>query len=149
VATMMASRVNASAEHTILIVEDEVLIRFDVADYLRSCGYQVIEAANASEALSILQSGRRVDLMFSDVQLPGSMDGFALARWVRTHRPEVRVLLTSGATRSTEIAGELCEDGPLEKKPYEPQQLLRRIRASLARVRQALPNEPEKMRSVR
>jgi CheY-like chemotaxis protein len=146
---MATSRTIASAVHTILIVEDEVLIRFDVADYLRACGYQVIEAVHATEALAVLQSGRRVDLVFSDVQLPGSMDGFGLARWVRAHRPNIKVILTSGVIRSTEIARELCDEGPLEQKPYDPQQLLNRIRASLARVRQAPPGEPEKLRSAR
>jgi CheY-like chemotaxis protein len=146
---MAASPSTARAAETILIVEDEILIRFDVADYLRSCGYQVIEAANASEALAFLQSGNRVDLVFSDVQLPGSMDGFALARWVRAHQPEIKVILTSGVARSTEIAGELCDEGPLEKKPYDPQHLLKRIRETLARVHQSKPDEPERLRSLR
>ncbi len=145
----MTARQGESASETILIVEDEVLIRFDVADYLRGCGYRVIEAGNASEAVAILQSGRRVDLLFSDVQLPGSMDGFALARWVRMHQPEVKVILTSGAARSAQIAGELCEDGPLEKKPYDPQRLLERIRTSLARVRRAAPDSTERQQSCR
>jgi DNA-binding response OmpR family regulator len=138
-----------SAGETILIVEDEVLIRFDVADYLRTCGYRVIEAANATEAIAVLQSGRRIDLVFSDVQLPGSMDGFALARWVRAHQPEIKVILTSGVSRSAEVAGELCEEGPLEKKPYDPQHLLERIRSTLARVRRAKQDEPERLRSRR
>src|SRR5919198_3220402 len=126
---LVGSRAASSAAGTILIVAYEVLIRFDVADYLRTCGYRVIEAGNASEAVAVLQSGCRIDLVFSDVQLPGSMDGFALARWVRTHQPEVKVILTSGVARSTQLAGELCDEGPLEKKPYDPQRLLERIRA--------------------
>ena len=90
-----------SDPQTILIVEDEVLIRMDVADYLRTCGYRVVEAGDAAEAIAVIESGHRIDLMFSDVQMPGAMDGFALARWVRTHHPQIRVILTSGATRST------------------------------------------------
>jgi CheY-like chemotaxis protein len=143
----MSAPQRESASETILIVEDEVLIRFDVADYLRGCGYRVIEAGNASEAMAILQSGHRIDLVFTDVQLPGSMDGFALARWVRMHQPEIKVILTSGAARSAQVAGHLCEDGPLEKKPYEPQQLLERIRATLARVRRAEPDATARLRS--
>ena len=135
------------ASETILIVEDEVLIRLDVADYLRGCGYRVIEAGNASEAMAIFQSGQRIDLVFSDVQLPGSMDGFALARWVRTHQPEIKVILTSGVARSAQVAGQLCEDGPLEKKPFDPQQLLQRIRESLALVRRAEPDSTTGRRS--
>jgi DNA-binding response OmpR family regulator len=138
-----------SCSETILIVEDEVLIRLDVADYLRQCGYRVIEAGNASEAMAILQSGQRIDLVFSDVQLPGATDGFALSRWVRTHQPEVKVILTSGVARSAQVAGELCEDGPLEKKPYDPQQLLERIRATLARVPRAEPDTTDRRQSRR
>jgi DNA-binding NtrC family response regulator len=128
-----------------LIVEDEVLIRLDVADYLRECGYRVIEAGNASEAMAVHQSGRCIDLVFSDVQLPGSTDGFALSHWVKTHQPEVKVILTSGVARSAQVAGELCEDGPLEKKAYDPQRLLERIRASLARR----SNSTDRLRSRR
>ncbi len=138
-----------SRSETILIVEDEVLIRLDVADYLRECGYRVIEVGNASEAMAVLQSGCRIDLVFSDVQLPGSSDGFTLSRWVRTHQPEVKVILTSGDARSAQVAGELCEDGPLEKKPYDPQELLKRIRASLAHARRAEPNSAQRQRSCR
>jgi DNA-binding response OmpR family regulator len=144
---IIGSGASESAVETILIVEDEVLIRFDVADYLRTCGYRVLEAGNASEAMAILQSGHRIDLVFSDVQLPGSMDGFALARWVRSHRPDIKVILTSGASRSAQVAGELCADGPMEKKPYDSQHLLERIRATLARVRQAKSDESAKLRS--
>lgn len=148
-ACQMIAAHHETASETILIVEDEVLIRFDVAGYLRECRYRVIESGNASEAIAVLQSGCRIDLVFSDVQLPGSMDGFALARWVRTHQPEIKVILTSGVARSAQVAGELCDEGPLEKKPYDPQHLLERIRATLARVRRTKPDEPERLRSLR
>jgi CheY-like chemotaxis protein len=123
--------------HTILVVEDEVLIRVDVADYLPQCGYRVLEAANAAEAISVLQTDHDVDLVFSDVQMPGKFDGFGLAQWIRENRPDLKVVLTSGVTRSSELAAELCEDGPIEEKPYHPQRLLERIKASLAQARRA------------
>ena len=85
---------------TILVVEDDVLIRMDLADYLRECGYHVIEASNADEAMAVLQSGREVGVALADVQMPGSMDGFGLARWVRANRPNTKVILTSGVNRS-------------------------------------------------
>jgi CheY-like chemotaxis protein len=128
-------RNSATNERTILVVEDEVLIRIDLADYLRDCGYRVCEAANADEALAILQSGERVDLVLTDVQMPGSMDGFALARWVRDNHPGMKVLLTSGVSRSADLAGDLCEEGPIETKPYDPKRLAARIRAKLDQVR--------------
>jgi CheY-like chemotaxis protein len=89
---------------TILIVEDQVLIRMEVADYLRECGYLVLEAADANEAIVIMQTDRRIDLVFSDVQMPGPMDGFGLSQWVRTNRPVIKVILTSGVARSAELA---------------------------------------------
>jgi CheY-like chemotaxis protein len=130
-----ASQAATTETETILIVEDEVLIRMAVADYLRDCGYRVVEAADADEALEVLKGGHPIALVFSDVQFGGGMDGFALARWIKVNRPQTKVILTSGVTRTTDIAGELCEHGPIEKKPYHPKLLAERIRQTLARVR--------------
>ena len=117
---------------TVLVVEDDVLIRLSIADYLRDCGYHVFEAGHADEALKVLGSIVAVDLVFSDVQMPGSMDGFSLARWVREHRPGTRVILTSGIVKSAEAARDLCNDGPMMQKPYHHEHVLQRIRALLA-----------------
>ena len=118
---------------TILIVEDEVLVRALVASYLRECGFDVVEAANADEAIRVLEAGMRVDIVFSDVNMPGSMDGFGLAQWLRRERPGLKIILTSGAARTAKEAGELCEHGPLLAKPYDHAELARHIRALLAR----------------
>jgi DNA-binding response OmpR family regulator len=131
-----AAKPSLGAE-TILIVEDEVLIRWQVADYLRQCGYQVFEAVDAAEAVVLLQSDTRIDLVFSDIQLGAGMDGFGLARWVRANRPRVKVILSSGVARSTELAGELCDLRPVVSKPYQPQVLLERIRLTLAQARRS------------
>jgi CheY-like chemotaxis protein len=121
------------------VVEDEVLVRLAVADYLRRCGYRVLEAGSGDEALVILGTGEAVELVFSDVQMPGATDGFGLARWVREHRPGVDVILTSGMARKAEKAGDLCGHGPLLAKPYNHDRLLRRIRELLARAERAAP----------
>jgi CheY-like chemotaxis protein len=72
-----------------------------ITDYLRECGYKVYEAVNAQEAIAMLQSPELVvDIVFSDVQMPGDMDGFALSRWIRANKPGVQVILTSGVERS-------------------------------------------------
>jgi CheY-like chemotaxis protein len=119
---------------TVLVVEDEVLIRLVIADYLRECGYRVHEAANAAEAVVVLESPTvTIDIVFSDVQMPGEMDGFGLARWVRVHQPDVRVILTSSVERSADIAATLCEAGPLLEKPYEPTGVVERIRQLIAK----------------
>jgi len=123
---------------TILIVEDEVLIRLVIAEYLRECGYKVHEAAHADEAIIVLQSPDvSIDVVFSDVIMPGNMDGFGLARWIRANRPDIQVILTSGIDRSAEVAGMLCEAGPLLEKPYEPQGVVERIKQLRAKAERA------------
>jgi CheY-like chemotaxis protein len=116
----------------VLIVEDEVLVRMVVAEYLRDCGFMVIEAGSAQEALALFKADIDVDAVFSDIQMPGEMDGFGLARWLRQHRPEVKVILTSGAASAAHKAADLCHDGPLLPKPYDSEEVERRIRQLLA-----------------
>lgn len=116
----------------VLIVEDEVLVRMVVAEYLRDCGFMVIEAGNAGEAMKLFKADIEVDAVFSDIQMPGEMDGFGLARWLRQHRPEVKVILTSGAASAAHKAADLCHDGPLLPKPYDSEEVERRIRQLLA-----------------
>ena len=111
---------------TVLVVEDEAFVRMPIAEYLRDCGYHVLEAADANEAIGLVDSSERVDVVFSDVRMPGSMDGFGLARWIREHHPELPVLLTSGYTtsRSSDLTAV-----KLIEKPYSQSQVLNRIRA--------------------
>jgi response regulator RpfG family c-di-GMP phosphodiesterase len=74
-----------SRVQTVLVVEDEVFIRLVISEYLRDCGYRVIEAANADEALIVLEHLEiAVDVVFSDIEMPGSIGGFDLANWLRT-----------------------------------------------------------------
>ena len=121
---------------TVLVVEDEVLIRLVIADYLRDCGYKVHEAVSGEEAIAILQAPEvSIDVVFSDVEIPGSMDGFALARWVRANKPGMEIILTSGIERSADIAATLCEAGPLMKKPYSSQDVVDRLRQLAAKAR--------------
>ncbi|TPG13623.1 response regulator [Sphingomonas oligophenolica] len=125
----------AEAPQCILVVEDEVLIRFVIADYLRDCGYHVMEAADATEAVALLQvEAAPIDLVFSDVQMPGEMDGFGLAHWVRANRPGLPVILTSGNARTADLGEQLCEIGPVETKPYDAASLVTRMQTLLARA---------------
>jgi DNA-binding response OmpR family regulator len=119
--------------HTILVVEDEVLIRTLVAEYLRECGYQVFEAVGVTEAKAVLDADTPVDLVFTDVNLASEEDGFMLASWVRQHHPGTQVLLTSGVANEAEKASNLCESGPLLAKPYTPNVVLQRIQTLLRR----------------
>lgn len=130
-----ASRPGEPEARAILLVEDEVLIRMAVADYLRDCGYRVTEAANADEAIKVLNTNARIDVVCSDIQMPGTLDGFGLAQWVRRERPGLRIVLVSGVSRAAEVAADLCDGGPLMAKPYSPDELERRIRMLLANER--------------
>lgn len=82
--------------YTILVVEDEALIRMGICDYLDSVGYKVLEAANADEALAVLESDQRIDLLLTDIDMPGSMDGLRLAAAVADRWPPVRIIVLSG-----------------------------------------------------
>jgi CheY-like chemotaxis protein len=126
------AQASSAIRETVLVVEDEVLLRLVVAEYLRDCGYKVIEAADADEAVAVLkQPDLQVDVLFSDIDMPGSMDGFALAQWTRANRPGLDVILTGTVPRAVNAAADLCEEGPMPK-PYEPQTVHDRIRRLLA-----------------
>jgi len=113
---------------TILIVEDEILVRMAIALQLRDAGYIVIEAADADEALRLVETSDAIDLVFSDVNMPGQMDGEALGRWLRHNRPHIKLLLTSGAGWPGVVPDRIATI----EKPYRFSDLERRIRELLA-----------------
>jgi DNA-binding NtrC family response regulator len=119
-------------QETILVVEDDVLVRMPIAQYLRECGYKVIEAVSADEAMTVLlHRDTLVDVVFSDIEMPGSIDGFGSASWIRKHRPGVDVILAGTISRVVDSAKELCEAGSVPK-PYEAQAVHDHIRRLLA-----------------
>jgi two-component system, response regulator PdtaR len=81
---------------TVLIVEDHFWTRYMAAEYFRGSGYRVIEANNADEAVSVLAAGSQVRVVFSDIRMPGSTDGLALADWIAQRYAGLPVILTSG-----------------------------------------------------
>jgi DNA-binding response OmpR family regulator len=112
---------------TILVVEDDVLVRIPISQCLRDCGYKVIEA----EAMTVLFHEETViEIVFTDIEMPGTLDGFGLARWVSAHRPGVDVIMGGTLPRTVEHAKELCDDGPIPK-PYDAQLIHNRIRRLL------------------
>jgi CheY-like chemotaxis protein len=119
---------------TVLVVEDEVLIRLAVADYLRACGYRVLEASTGEEAQAVFGNEQRIEVLLADIDLGRGMNGFELAQWTRAQYPDVRILLTSGVARMAQSAGTLC-DTPLLKKPYPHEQLAEEIRRRLGAMR--------------
>jgi CheY-like chemotaxis protein len=107
---------------TLLIAEDDASIRALMAEFLRDAGYEVVEAGSADEAMAVFESGAPIDLLFSDVRMPGSMDGRQLARTVGDKWPSTRVLLTSAYGRVA--GGEATMPERFLAKPYRPLSLL-------------------------
>ena len=110
--------------HTILVVEDEEAIRMFLTEFLQDCGYYVIEAENVAQAKDVLID-RPVDVVFSDINMPGPENGFALEKWIRQHYANTKVLLTSGFPQAAEDTRDLLE--PLIPKPYSIASVLQRI----------------------
>ena len=118
---------------TVLVLDDDVLVRMPICQYLRDCGYRVLEAANADEATTILQKQDiQVDVVLTDIEMPGAMNGFAFAKWARSVRPELHIVLAGTPERAARAAGELCEHGPILTKPYDHKLVLDRIKHLLA-----------------
>ena len=125
----------AVLRETVLVVDDEVLVRMVIAGYLRDCGYRVIEAASAEEARVVIEQDEEeaVKVVLSGVATGGDQGGFALAQWIRRRRLGCQVVLAGSPARAAQAAGDICEQGPMLGKPYEPQLVLDRIRRLMAR----------------
>ena len=117
-------------EEVILVVEDNASIRGVVVRQLETLGYHTLLAGSGDEALEIISGGAAVDLLFTDVVMPGALDGRALAKAARRLRPALQVLFTSGFTAAA-AAGENDLGSNLLSKPYRKSELARRIRAAL------------------
>lgn len=115
---------------TVLVVEDEALVRMPVAEYLRDYGYHVLEAKDAGEAIDLVDGDDPVDVVFSDVRMPSDIDGFDLARWIGDHHPNLPVLLTSGYSMPRDTSSNRVN---LIAKPYSQAQVLDRIQALIQR----------------
>ena len=85
----------AETAGSILVVEDEILIRLHISGELRKSGFNVFEAVNADEAMAILTASHNVSVVVTDIRMPGSLDGFALAGWVRKEMPHIRVVIVT------------------------------------------------------
>jgi CheY-like chemotaxis protein len=115
-------------EPRVLVIEDEVLIRIALAEQLRAAGLTVVETVNADEAWAYLKAGGRADLVFSDVAMPGTMDGLEFARKLRKHYPTVRIVLTSGNTQTSAVT----DLGLFLPKPYSFDAAVNTIREILS-----------------
>jgi DNA-binding NtrC family response regulator len=112
---------------TILVVEDDILTRMAAADHLRDGGYRVLEAADAEEARTLLRAAEPIEVVFSDINMPG-MDGITLAQWIAKEFPDVKVVLTSGDLRNATAARSAAY---YLEKPYDLDTLGRLIQRLL------------------
>jgi two-component system, response regulator PdtaR len=106
----------SSGRRVVLVVEDEVLLRENAVEMIEEAGYDVLEAADADQAIAILEARPDVHVVFTDIQMPGSMDGLKLAKFVRGRWPPIAIVATSGRIALGE--GELPEGGVFLSKPY-------------------------------
>jgi DNA-binding NtrC family response regulator len=114
---------------TVLIVDDEPAIRGFLYDYLSQCGFNPLTAASGDEAIELLEKDITIDLVFSDVRMPGKLDGFGLAHWVMEHRPGLPVLLASGDLGKVNATRELVAE--IVAKPYDFDMVVRKMHAAL------------------
>jgi CheY-like chemotaxis protein len=114
----------------VLVVENEALIRMDIVDQLEDEGFFVFEAANADQAISILAAQSSIRILFTDIDMPGSMDGLKLAAAVRDRWPPVKIIVTSGH-RMVEIT-DLPDGSVFFSKPYRHDGMMTSIRELLA-----------------
>lgn len=113
----------------VLVVEDEPLIRMVAADALADCGIMAWEAGDSAEALHVLEQHPAIGLVFTDVNMPGEMNGLGLAQEVHLRRPDVGLIVTSGAV--TVKPHELPDDGTFLPKPYPTARLVSIVAAKL------------------
>jgi CheY-like chemotaxis protein len=123
-----------TGSETVLVVEDDESLRLSVVGTLKELGYEVLNAPNGSAALILLESTRHVDLLFTDVVMPGPISSSALVRAARDLQPTIKILFTSGYTRNSIIHHGRLEPGiEFLGKPYRKAQLAEKIRDVLSR----------------
>jgi DNA-binding NtrC family response regulator len=121
-----------TSQSSVLIVEADIAVRHPLAEYLRECGYRVLEARNGEEARALLQAmASSIDIILADAA-SASENSFEFASAVRRDYPGVEIVLAGNAAKAVAKAGAICEDGPALVKPYDHQLVLDRIRRAIA-----------------
>ncbi|AGK58533.1 response regulator receiver protein [Hyphomicrobium denitrificans 1NES1] len=129
----LAKKRGGSPKARILLVEDEILIRLAMADDLRRAGFTVVEASNADEALSVLNTTPDIALVVTDIRMPGRIDGVELANWIRRHAPRIKVAIASA---NIESGMDRAFDAVFSK-PVLTADLIARVRKLLPRTEQS------------
>lgn len=110
----------------VLVVEDEPILRMNMVETIEDAGFEAIEAGNADDAVAILESRKDIRIVFTDINMPGSMDGLKLAEAVRHRWPPIELILTSGKRDLTE--NEIPSRGRFFPKPYNPEDVVAAVR---------------------
>ncbi|WP_447763928.1 response regulator [Sphingopyxis panaciterrae] len=120
----------------LIVADADVLIRNALAEYLRHCGYKVLEAATSDEVVIALEEGAmKIDALLADAELAGHYNAFELRIWVRDHHPDVEVVLAGNIDAAAKAAGHLCDEGPHLQRPYDPASVAAHIKRLLAATR--------------
>jgi CheY-like chemotaxis protein len=120
----------ATKRPLVLVVEDEMFLRMNAVDMIESVGFEVLEAGTADEAIRILETRNDIRIVFTDIQMPGSMDGLKLARAVSGRWPPIKIVATSGQVNVSE--DDLPEGGRFLPKPYTTSQLANTLQRLIA-----------------
>ena len=121
---------------SVLVVDGNVLVRHAIADYLRACGYVVIEAASTDEAVIVLErDSLGVDAVLCDAEAPGTMNGFQFRAWAQGQRSGLKIAMAGNVEASAQKAAELCEQGPELARPYDPASVVDYVRRIVGTAR--------------
>lgn len=111
---------------SVLVVEDEALVRLDIVDALIEAGFEVFEAFDASEAIKVISVNPQIHALFTDIDMPGSVDGLKLAAFVKDRWPPIKIIVTSGHAKVTDDM--LPVDSVFFRKPYQSNHIIASIR---------------------
>ena len=119
--------VDVARSYAVLVVEDEALLRMHAVDIVEEAGFTALEARNADEAIAILESRSDITLLFTDIHMPGSMDGLKLAHAVRDRWPPIKIVIVSGHIELQ--ANDMPHDSRFYGKPFRADQMIKDLRA--------------------
>jgi CheY-like chemotaxis protein len=123
-------RLSSNPQRTVLVVDDEPFIRMNALDILTDAGFVVLEATDADEAMELIGNHPEIGVLFTDINMPGSMDGLDLARRVHELRPGIHLIITSGKVRPR--IEEIPDSGNFIGKPYRDKQVVALVEAAFA-----------------
>jgi CheY-like chemotaxis protein len=128
----MMVRENSIVPAVVLVVEDEMLLRMRAVDMVEDAGYTPVEAVDAEQAVAILESRSDIALLFTDIQMPGSMDGLELAHSVHERWPPIRIIMVSGQLNAANI--DIPADSRFFGKPLEPGKMIAEMQNMIGRA---------------